>query len=220
MDLILQLILIAFSAAVINNYVLHYFVGSCPFLGVSKRIDTATGMGLAVTFVMAVSGLLSWLLTEYVLKANALMKDVDLSVLCTLAYIIVIAASVQLVEMYLRKFFPPLYRAFGIYLPLITTNCAVLFACLEIQKHVTSSDPSQYWSLIPSITLATFAGLGFTLALVLMAGIREELELNDVPSALRGPGIALIVAGILAMAFMGFQGVDKALEAILLPAKP
>lgn len=220
MDLVLSTILLAFTAAIINNYVLHYFVGSCPFLGVSKRLDTATGMGLAVTFVMAVSGLLSWLLTEYVLKAGALKADVDLSVLCTLAYIIVIASSVQLVEMYLRKFFPPLYRAFGIFLPLITTNCAVLFACLEIQKHVTTSDPGQYWGLIPSLTLAIFAGLGFTLALVLMAGIREELELNDVPAALRGPGIALIVAGILAMAFMGFQGVDKALEAILLPAKP
>jgi electron transport complex protein RnfA len=122
----------------------------------------------------------------------------------------VIAASVQFVEMYVRKYFPPLYKSFGVFLPLITTNCAILFACLEILKNL--NDPLHLWGLHQSLTLAVGGGAGFTLAITLMAGVREELDLCDVPAPLRGPGIALLVSGILAMAFMGFAGVDKGVE--------
>lgn len=227
MEYVISLFLIALGAAVINNFVLYYFVGICPFLGVSRRIDTALGMGLAVTFVTVLSSALAWLFTYFLLQPGAPITTwiwraiggsadvlVDLSVLSYLIYIFVIAASVQFVEMYVRKFFPPLYKSFGVYLPLITTNCAILFACLMILKHV-GPDAVDPWGLDKALVLSAFAGLGFTLAIVLMASIREELELADVPEALRGPGIALLVAGILAMAFMGFTGVDRGLAAVL-----
>lgn len=226
MELVANLLMIFVAAALINNYVLHYFVGICPFLGVSRRIDTAFGMGCAVTFVMAIASLLSWAFTYYVLRPGAPLPalvwaaaggnpevHVDLSVLSYIIYIFVIAGSVQFVEMYVRKFFPPLYKSFGVYLPLITTNCAILFACLEIMKHL--QDPTSLWSLSEALTLALGAGIGFTLAIVLMAGIRDELDLCDVPKPLQGAGIALIVAGILAMAFMGFAGVDKSIAVAL-----
>ena len=139
----------------------------------------------------------------------------DLSILNYIVYIFVIASSVQLVEMYVRKFFPALYKSFGVFLPLITTNCAILFACLEIMKHVSgASDPAQIWGLDKALVLAIFGGLGFTLAIVMMAGIREELDQCDVPKALRGPAITLITAGILALAFLGFSGVDRGLAAL------
>jgi len=226
MDTLITLVQIAIGAALINNFVLHYFVGICPFLGVSRRIDTAVGMGLAVTFVMSVAALLSWTFTYYLLRPAAPLPawiwqavggdpdvTINLSVLSYIMYIFVIAASVQFVEMYVRKFFPALYKSFGVYLPLITTNCAILFACLEIMKHL--QDPTRLWGLPEALTLAVGGGVGFTLAIVLMAGIREELDRCDVPEALRGPGIALIVAGILAMAFMGFAGVDRGIETTL-----
>ena len=130
-----------------------------------------------------------------------------------------IAASVQLVEMYLRKFLPALYKSFGVFLPLITTNCAILFACLEILKYVT--DPKASWGLHQALTMAIFGGLGFTIAIVIMAGIREELDHCDIPACLKGPGITLIVASILAMAFLGFSGVDTNLKSVMgLAAKP
>lgn len=220
-----ELVLIFVGAALINNFVLHYFVGICPFLGVSRRIDTAFGMGCAVTFVMAVASILSWAATYFLLRPGAPVPaaiwgwfgadaaSADLSALSYIVYIFVIAASVQFVEMYVRKFFPALYRSFGVYLPLITTNCAILFACLEIMKNL--QEPTRLWGLAEALTYSVAGGVGFTLSIVLMAGIREELDLCDVPASLRGPGITLIVAGILAMAFMGFAGVDKSVALML-----
>jgi Na+-translocating ferredoxin:NAD+ oxidoreductase subunit A len=220
MDILINLFLIFTGAALIHNFVLSYFVGICPFLGVSRRVDMAFGMGCAVTFVITIAALLSWTLTYFILRPGAplpalLHPDIDLSVLSYIAYIFVIASSVQFVEMYVRKFFPDLYKSFGVFLPLITTNCAILFACLEIMKHL--QDPEQLWGLHQGLALAIGGGAGFTIAIVIMAGIREELDLADVPKPLKGPGIALIVAGILAMAFMGFTGVDKGLEEAIRP---
>jgi electron transport complex protein RnfA len=227
-EYIAHLVLIAISAGIINNYVLHYFVGICPFLGVSRRVDMAFGMGCAVTFVITIAAFLSWLFTFYVLRENAPLTawiarsvsgnpdyQTDLRVLQYIVYIFVIASSVQFVEMYVRKFFPPLYKSFGVFLPLITTNCAILFACLVIMKNVSGlADPTEAWGLAPALTEAIFGGLGFTLAIVIMAGIREELDLCDVPKCLRGAGITLVVAGILALAFMGFTGVDRGLAGL------
>ncbi|HUT10286.1 MAG TPA: Rnf-Nqr domain containing protein [Thermoguttaceae bacterium] len=226
METLIILIQIAIGAALINNFVLHYFVGICPFLGVSRRVDTAFGMGCAVTFVISIAALLSWTFTYFILRPGAPLPDwiwksvggdpkttVDLSVLSYIMYIFVIASSVQFVEMYVRKFFPPLYKSFGVFLPLITTNCAILFACLEILKNL--QDPNKLWGLHQSLTMAVGGGVGFTIAISLMAGIREELDLCDVPRPLRGPGISLIVAGIMAMAFMGFTGVDNNIQSIL-----
>ena len=227
MDYIGSLILIGVGAALINNFVLYYFVGICPFLGVSRKVDTAFGMGLAVTFVISIAATLAWTFTYFILHPGAPLTTwiwtslggdpsvvVDLSILNYLVYIFVIASSVQFVEMYVRKFFPPLYKSFGVFLPLITTNCAILFGCLTIMKHI-GPDASDPWGLDKSLVLAISAGIGFTIAIVLMAGIREELDLCDVPKSLKGPGIALLVAGILAMAFMGFTGVDRGLAALL-----
>jgi electron transport complex protein RnfA len=225
MEYLSQIILIAVGAALINNFVLHYFVGICPFLGVSRKVDMAFGMGCAVTFVISIAAALSWTFTYFILRPGApltmwvwgLIRPgsdtvVDLSILNYIVYIFVIASSVQLVEMYVRKFFPALYKSFGVYLPLITTNCAILFACLYIMAKVSGvADPSQVWDLGQAMTLAFFAGVGFALAIVIMAGIREELDHCDVPKPLKGAGITLIVSGILALAFMGFTGVDRGL---------
>jgi electron transport complex protein RnfA len=227
MEHFVDLLLIGVGAALIHNFVLYYFVGLCPFLGVSKKIDMAFGMGLAVTFVISIASTLSWLLTFYVLRPGAPLSswiwrtlgggsgEVDLTILSYLVYIFAIASSVQFVEMYVRKYFPPLYKSFGIYLPLITTNCAILFACLEIMKNVVGVEPAAMWGLDRALVLSLGGGVGFTIAIVIMAGIREELELAEVPEPLRGPGIVFIVAGILALAFMGFAGVDSALARLL-----
>ena len=226
MEHLSELILVAVGAAVINNFVLHYFVGICPFIGVSRRVDMAFGMGCAVTFVITIAALLSWVFTFYILRPGAplavmvLGQGADLSILSYIVYIFVIASSVQLVEMYIRKFFPPLYKSFGVFLPLITTNCAILFACLEIMKHVAVGKGAEPWGLDTSLVLAVSGGIGFTIAIVIMAGIREELDYCDVPKSLRGAGITLIVAGILSLAFMGFGGVDRSLKDILHPPKP
>ncbi len=223
MEYVGTLLLIAVGAGLINNFVLHYFVGICPFLGVSRRVDMAFGMGCAVTFVITIAALLSWTFTYFILRPGAPLttwithREIDLSILNYIVYIFVIASSVQLVEMYVRKFFPSLYKAFGVFLPLITTNCAILFACLEIMKHVSGVSPAEMWGLDKSLILAIFGGLGFMLAIVIMAGIREELDLCDVPVPLRGAGITLIVAGILALGFMGFTGVDRGLQEALTP---
>ncbi|MCD6217836.1 RnfA-Nqr electron transport subunit [bacterium] len=228
MDYVGSLILLAINAALINNFVLHYFVGICPFVGVSRRVDVALGMGLAVTFVITIAAFLSWTLTWFVLQPNAPLTSwivhtinpnsemvVDLSILNYIVYIFVIASSVQFVEMFVRKFHPPLYKSLGVYLPLITTNCAILFACLEIMKHVSGVGAGA-WTLDKALILGFFGGIGFLIAIVLMAGIREELDLCDVPAPLKGAGITMIIAGILAMAFMGFTGVDSGLAGILM----
>jgi electron transport complex protein RnfA len=228
MEYLGNLVLIAVGAALINNFVLTYFVGICPFIGVSRRVDMAFGMGMAVTFVISIAALLSWIFTFYILRPGAPLATAlyqafggkgvsDLSILNYIIYIFVIASSVQLVEMYVRKFFPPLYKSFGVFLPLITTNCAILFGCLEIMKHVSGVDNP--WGLGEAMTLAIFGGIGFTLAIVIMAGLREELDLCDVPKSLEGPGITLLIAGILAMAFMGFTGVNQNLHDLLVPPK-
>ena len=229
MDTLIQLILIGLTAALIQNFVLYYFVGICPYLGVSRKVDMAFGMGCAVTFVISIAALLSWAVTTFLLRPGAPIPQyvwvhwfdgdpkrvIDLSILSYIMYIFVIASSVQFVEMYVRKFFPYLYKSFGVYLPLITTNCAILFACLEIMKHVSGVSDSERWGAAEALTLAVGGGVGFTIAIVIMAGIREELDLCDVPKPLRGAGIALIVAGILAMAFMGFSGMRGNLETVL-----
>jgi electron transport complex protein RnfA len=226
MDYLAGLVLIAIGAAVINNFVLINFVGICPFIGVSRRVDMAFGMGCAVTFVITVAGLLSWFFTYYFLQpgapwSTAVFRAItgnaevvsDLSVLNYIVYIFVIASSVQLVEMYVRKFFPPLYKSFGVFLPLITTNCAILFACLKILSNINAGVEDD---LLQSLTLAVFGGVGFTIAIVIMAGMREELDLCDVPAPLQGAGITFIIAGILAMAFMGFSGVNHGLERLMI----
>lgn len=230
MSYLIDIALIALGAALINNFVLYYFVGICPFIGVSRRIDTAFGMGCAVTFVITIAAILSWTITTFILMPGAPVSawiggffmspekaaQIDLTILCYIVYIFAISSSVQFVEMYVRKFFPPLYKSLGIYLPLITTNCAILFACLTIMSNVVGVDnPADAWDLGRSLTLAVFGGIGFTIAIVIMAGIREELDLCDVPKPLQGAAITLIVAGILALAFMGFTGVDSGLKKAL-----
>lgn len=232
MSYLLDIFLIAIGAALINNFVLYYFVGICPFIGVSRKVEMAMGMGFAVTFVITVAAFLSWVITTFVLVPGAPLTSfvaalflpegadprIDLTILSYIVYIFAISSSVQFVEMYVRKYFPALYKSFGVYLPLITTNCAILFACLTIMSHIVGvENPSEVWDLGRSLVLAIFGGIGFTIAIIIMAGIREELELCEVPKPLNGPAITLIVAGILAMAFMGFTGVDSGLKKKLAP---
>lgn len=220
MDYLSSILLLALSTALINNMVFHFFVGNCPFIGVSRRLDTAFGMGAAVTFVTTIAALLSWLFTYFILMPGAPLTawtaalfgrkgGVDLSILNYIVYIFVIAWAVQLVEMYVRKFFPPLYKAFGVFLPLITTNCVILFVCLEIMKHLCGATGPDVWGLDKALIYAFFAGFGFLIAIVIMAGIREELEHCDIPKPLQGPAITLITAGILSLAFLGFTGMDS-----------
>ena len=225
MDTFVSLMLLGINTALINNMVFHYFVGNCPFIGVSRRLDTAFGMGAAVTFVTTVAAALSWAVTYFILADGApltmriLGTRTDLSILNYAVYIFLIAGAVQFVEMYLRKFFPPLYKAFGVYLPLITTNCVILFVCLEVGKNVSTSGGQNAWGADKAIVYAFFAGVGFLLAIVMMGAIREELAHCDLPKPLQGAGITLIVAGILSLAFMGFTGVDRGLSNFLMPRK-
>lgn len=187
-----KMMAIILGAIFINNFVLSRFLGICPFLGVSKQLDSAVGMGAAVIFVMTLATLGSWLVY------HLLLVPMELTYLRTIAFILIIASLVQLVEMILQKFSPALYSALGIYLPLITTNCAILgMAVLNIDER---------YGLGESLVHAVSAGIGFTLALVLMAGIRERLETADVPPALRGLPITFIIAGAMSLAFFGFAG--------------
>ena len=179
------------SATVINNFVLAYFLGICPFLGVSAKIDTAVRMGIAVTFVMLVSSVAAF-------GIHIVLVAIDALYLQLIAYIVVIATTVQLVEMIIKKYSPTLFRTLGIFLPLITTNCAILGVALW--------QTSRQYDLLQSVVFAFGVGLGFCLALIIMAGLREELELSDVPSIVDGAALTLIVAGILSTAFMGFGG--------------
>ncbi|MBK1672036.1 electron transport complex subunit A [Ectothiorhodospira shaposhnikovii] len=179
------------NAAIINNFVLALFLGICPLLGVSGKISTAFSMGLATAFVMLISSVSAWLINEFLLHFN-------LEFLRLIAYIAVIASAVQLVEMTIKRFSPPLYRALGIFLPLITTNCAILGVALFQTNYEYSFSQSLVYSL--------GAGAGFIIAIVLMAGLREKLELADVPAIARGAAMSLMLAGILSLAFMGFAG--------------
>jgi electron transport complex protein RnfA len=188
---------ILLSTILINNYVLSQILGLCPFLGVSKKLDSALGMGLAVIFVMTMASFFTFLIYKYILLPH------NITYLRTIAFILVIASLVQLVEMTIEKVSPPLYHALGIFLPLITTNCAVLgVAVLNIEKGFATAEIG----IIKTIFQGVGAGIGFTIALLLMAGIRERLELADIPDNLRGLPISFIVAGLLAIAFLGFSG--------------
>ena len=201
METIYQYLIVFITAIFINNVVLSQILGICSFLGVSKKINTALGMSAAVAFVLVLATLVTYLLQYYVLDPNGL------GYLQTIAFILVIAALVQMVEIILKKVSPSLYQALGVFLPLITTNCAVLgVAILVIQKD---------FNLIMGVWYALSTALGFGLALVVFAGIREQLSMIPVPKGVQGMSIALITAGLLAMAFMGFSGVDNGLKAFL-----
>lgn len=195
------LIAIFIGTALINNFVLAMFLGCCPFLGVSRKIDMAFGMGCAVTFVITLSAIVTWLMVHQVLDPLGVRLGLELTFLKNTIFIFVIAAMVQLVELYVSKFFPSLYVAFGVFLPLITTNCAILGACLLIDM--------RGYNLVEAITFSFAGGLGFALAITIMAGIREHLAFSDIPEALRGPGITLLIAGTLALSFMGFAGMIR-----------
>ncbi|MCF7802231.1 MAG: RnfABCDGE type electron transport complex subunit A [Candidatus Marinimicrobia bacterium] len=188
----MNLFLIFISAAVVNNFVLSYFLGICPFVGVSRKVSSAVSMGLAVIFVMAISSVFTWLIYHLILV------PFNMEILEYVSFILVIASLVQLVEMFIRKVSKPLYDTLGIYLPLITTNCAILgLALFSVLRE---------YNFIESLVFGLGAGAGFTLALVIMAGIREELDMAPVPKYFQGAAITMIVAGALALAFMGFAG--------------
>ena len=185
-----QLFAISLAAILVENFVLVQFMGICPFLGVSKKVETALGMGIAVTFVMAISNLMTFVIQKYVL--------IEIEYLQTIVFILVIAALVQFVEMFLQKSLPSLYASLGIYLPLITTNCAVLGVA------ITAADSAE--NELSAVWYGVSAGIGFLLAILLLAGIRERLDDEKYPKALRGFPIALITASLLAIAFLGFSG--------------
>lgn len=188
----MELFIIFISAAIVNNFVLAYFLGICPFVGVSNKLSSAISMGMATTFVMVITAIVSWLLY------NLVLIPYDLAFLQIPSFILVIASLVQFVEMFIKKVSQPLYRALGIFLPLITTNCAILGLALF--------GSMREYSFVENVVFGLGAGAGFTLALTIMAGIREELDLADVPKPFQGAPITMIVAGILALAFMGFAG--------------
>ena len=187
-----DIFMIMFAAILTENFIFSRFYGCCPFLGVSDKPSTALGMGMAVTFVMTISSAITWAVYHLVLE------PLDLAYLKTIALILVIATLVQFIEMFLRKFIPALYSALGIYLPLITTNCAVL--------GVATLNVTQQLDLIHSVMNGAFSALGFLLAIVLMAGVRERLESSKIPACMKGFPISLVTAGLMAMAFLGFNG--------------
>ena len=190
---ITSLLSISLGAILVNNFILVQFLGICPFMGVSKKMDTAVGMGFAVIFVMGLASALCY-------PVNVLLVKLDLEYMQTVAFILVIAALVQFVEMFLKKSIPTLYEALGVYLPLITTNCAVLgVVLLNVQEN---------YNFIESVVYGITGGVGFLLAIVLFASIRERLEFADPPKAFRGFPIALITAGLMALSFMGFSGLS------------
>ena len=196
--MISELLVICVGAILINNFVLVQFLGICPFLGVSKKVETASGMGFAVVFVMLCASALTWVVQEY------LLVPFNIEYMQTIAFILVIAVLVQFVEMFLQKSVPSLYNSLGVYLPLITTNCAVLGVALQ---NITKYSGVEM-SFIKSIVYGTSAGLGFTLAIVLFAGVRERLESSDIPNFLKGMPIVLVTAALLSIAFLGFSGLS------------
>jgi electron transport complex protein RnfA len=196
----MEYLLICITAIFVNNIVLSQFLGICPFLGVSQRVNTALGMSAAVAFVMTLATVVTYMLQMYVLN------PMELGYLQTLAFILVIASLVQLVEIILKKVSPSLYQSLGVFLPLITTNCAILgVAILVVQRD---------YSFLESLVYAIASAIGFGLALVIFAGLREHLAMADIPKSMRGVAITLVTAGLLALAFMGFSGVDSGLKPI------
>ncbi len=196
--MISELLIISVGAILINNFVLVQFLGICPFLGVSKKVETATGMGFAVIFVMLCASALTWAVQEY------LLVPFEIEYMQTIAFILVIAVLVQFVEMFLQKSIPALYNSLGVYLPLITTNCAVLGVAIQ---NITKFGGMEM-SFLRSIVYGTSAGIGFTLAIVLFAGVRERLESSDIPGFLKGMPIVLVSAALLSIAFLGFSGLS------------
>lgn len=191
----MNLLLIAVGAALVNNVVFSQFLGLCPFIGVSKKVDTAAGMGGAVIFVITIASAVTSLIYTFILE------KLNITYLQTIVFILVIAALVQFVEMFLKKMVPALYQALGVYLPLITTNCAVLgVALINVQKS---------YDFLSSVVNGFGTAVGFTISIVIMAGIREKIEYNDVPESFKGTPIVLITAGLMAMAFFGFSGLIK-----------
>ena len=192
MDQIFELLAITLGAVLANNFIFSQFLGICPFLGVSKKVDTAVGMGLAVTFVMGLASAITWAVNKFILI------PFDLGYMQTVAFILVIASLVQFIEMFLQKSMPSLYTALGVYLPLITTNCAVLgVALLNVQND---------YNLIESVVYGITGGLGFLVAIFLFAAVREQTEFSEAPKSFEGFPIALVTAGLIALAFMGFSG--------------
>ena len=194
--MICELLVISIGAILINNFVLVQFLGICPFLGVSKKVETAAGMGMAVIFVMLCASAITWVVQKY------LLEPFSITYLQTIAFILVIAVLVQLVEMFLQKAVPALYNSLGVYLPLITTNCAVLGVAIQ---NITKFGSAEM-SFVKSLTYGTSAAVGFLVAIVLFAGVRERLEDADIPSFLKGMPIVLITAALLSIAFLGFSG--------------
>lgn len=194
MSYITEIFTLAIFAIFVNNFVLSKFLGLCPYIGVSKKLDSALGMGMAVIFVMTMASTFTWLIQEY------LLIPFNLEYLQTIAFILTIASLVQLVEMVIQKTAPSLYKSLGVFLPLITTNCAVL--------GVSILNINQNYNFLGAILNGLFSGLGFTLVLVLMAGLRERLEKSEVPKAMQGMPIAFVVAGCMALAFLGFSGLN------------
>lgn len=196
--MVADLLVISIGAILINNFVLVQFLGICPFLGVSKKVDTSVGMGFAVIFVMACASIITWCVQYY------LLVPFNLEYLQTIAFILVIAVLVQFVEMFLKKSIPSLYSSLGVYLPLITTNCAVLGVAIQ---NITTFGGAEM-SFLKSVVYGVSAGIGFTIAIVLFAGVRERLESSNVPEFLKGMPITLITAALLSIAFLGFSGLS------------
>ena len=192
MSTLAELVLIAVGSAIVNNVVLSQFLGICPFLGVSKKTETAAGMGGAVIFVITISSFITALIYKFILL------PLNIDYLKTIVYILVIAALVQFVEMFLKKSMPPLYESLGVYLPLITTNCAVLGVCL--------TNVTKEYGILESVINGFATAFGFFIAIVLMAGLREKIEYNDIPKTFQGTAIVLITACLMSIAFMGFSG--------------
>ena len=200
MDIIKTILITLISTTLINNVVLSQFMGLCPFLGVSKSIKTASGMGGAVIFVITIASFLSSLVYTFILA------PLGLEFLETIAFIVIIAALVQFVEMFLKKSIPSLYSALGVYLPLITTNCAVLGVALNNVTDFNTADYSAFGTILMSVLSGFGTAVGFAVAIIVMAGIREKIAFNNIPNSFKGMPITLITAGLMAMAFFGFQG--------------
>ncbi len=196
----MEYLILAITAILVKNILLAEYLGNCPFIGVSKKMDTAVGMGMAIIFIMSLSSTITWVIQKYALV------PLDIGYLQTIVFILIIASLVQLVEMFLKKAVPPLYKSLGIFLPLITTNCAILgVAVLNIRRG---------YGFIEMLIFSIASAAGFALALVLIAGLRERFEISHIPRPLKGTAIGLITAGLMAMSFFGFSGVDAALKAL------